>query len=214
MYYSAMPSNTSTLPDPSDLDLLRQFDLTGDTVALGRFLLRHQDRLRAVVVAHMGRRLATRLDPSDVVQESSLGVPARVAGYLRQVTVPPYVWLRFLALQQLHQAARWHLGTQRRAVGREARGGPTEAGRLIDPVCSPVILAILTETRRDLRTALAKLSAADQRMLGLRYYDQRDNAGAARALGMTPNTASVNHFRALRRLREVLDRQPSLDPNA
>ena len=46
--------------------------LTGqsDRSALARLLERHRVRLRRMVAAHLDRRIAARVDPSDVVQET------------------------------------------------------------------------------------------------------------------------------------------------
>jgi RNA polymerase sigma-70 factor (ECF subfamily) len=200
------------MTEQDDLDLLRRFDRHGDADALGRFLARHRDRLRTAVAARIGRRLAARLDPSDVVQEATAEVPGRVAGYLQTVAVPPFVWLRFLALQQLRVAARRHLGTQRRAADREDAGG-LPVGQLIDPALTPARSAVRAEVCRELQAALAELPPADRQVLALRHFSQLDNAEVARLLGLAPNTVCVRYLRALRRLRPVLDRYPALAPD-
>ena len=55
--------------DTDELDLLRAAE-SGDDAAGQRLLARHRDRLRQMVAVHLDRRLAARVDPSDVVQEA------------------------------------------------------------------------------------------------------------------------------------------------
>ena len=42
----------------------------GDPEALGHLLAKHRNRLKRMVMFRLDRRLAARIDPSDVVQES------------------------------------------------------------------------------------------------------------------------------------------------
>src|SRR5688572_3674030 len=67
----------------------------------------YRDRLRAAVALRLDRRLAGRIDPSDVIQEAFVEAAQRVEQYKRERQGPdkagltPYVWLRFLAVQRL-----------------------------------------------------------------------------------------------------------------
>jgi RNA polymerase sigma-70 factor (ECF subfamily) len=106
----------------------------GDDVALQRLLGRHSDRLRRTVAVHMDRRLARRLDPSDIVQEALADASRKLSGYLRDRPLPFYPWLRRLALERLIQAHRRHLRSTTRAVGREEPEGlplPSESALLL-----------------------------------------------------------------------------------
>src|SRR5215831_3926779 len=67
----------------------------------GEFLSTHRDRLRRMVALRLDHRLRGRIDPSDVIQEAFLEATGRRAEYDRQPDpMPPFLWLRFLALQQ------------------------------------------------------------------------------------------------------------------
>jgi hypothetical protein len=56
-------------PSQPDTDELLRLASQGDRDAPGRLLDRHRDRLRKMVACRLDRRLAPRVDPSDVVQE-------------------------------------------------------------------------------------------------------------------------------------------------
>jgi RNA polymerase sigma-70 factor, ECF subfamily len=66
------------------------------------------------------RRLRSRVDPSDVLQEAFLEATERRPEYTSQADpMPPFLWLRFLTLQRLQLARRRQLGTKSRDAGRE-----------------------------------------------------------------------------------------------
>jgi len=54
---------------PDTDELLRAAE-QGDDTARQYLLARHRSRLRQMVAVHLDRRLAARIDPSDVVQET------------------------------------------------------------------------------------------------------------------------------------------------
>ena len=71
--------------------LLRRAE-AGDTAALGALFAHYRDRLRQMVRLRLDRRLAGRLDPSDVLQEAYLDVARRFPEYAAAPAVPIYVW--------------------------------------------------------------------------------------------------------------------------
>jgi RNA polymerase sigma-70 factor (ECF subfamily) len=72
-----------------------------------------------MVAVHLDRRLAARVDPSDVVQEALLYAAQALDDYLRERPSPFYPWLRQLAWERLIELHRRHLHAQRRSVKRE-----------------------------------------------------------------------------------------------
>ena len=67
----------------------------------------------------MDRRLAARIDPSDVVQETLAAADQRLDEYVRDRPLPFYLWLRRLAWDRLADLHRYHLRTRKRSVRRE-----------------------------------------------------------------------------------------------
>ncbi len=103
----------------SEIDRLLQQAAQGDQQGLGTLLARHRERLRRMVALRLDRRLQGRIDPSDVIQEAYLEASARLAEYLRNPSMPFYLWLRFLTGQKLVTLHRHHLGVQMRDAGQE-----------------------------------------------------------------------------------------------
>src|SRR6516225_12117126 len=105
-----------------DTDQLLEKACQGDDPARQQLLARHRRRLHRMVAAHLDRRLAARVDPSDVVQEALDDAARKLDGYLRQRPLPFYPWLRRLAWERLVKLHRRHLRAHRRSVGREEPG--------------------------------------------------------------------------------------------
>jgi len=197
--------------EPDTEDLLRLAG-EGDRTARNRLLLRHQDRLRSLVALRMDRRLAARLDPSDVVQESLAEADRRLEDYLRRRPMPFYPWLRQLALERLVDEHRRHVRSQKRSVHREeARLSflPDEsaqelADRLVDRGSNPSA-RLRRESERDrVRAALTLLGENDRELLALRHLEQLSVREIAAVLGISEGAVKVRQVRALKRLRDLL----------
>jgi RNA polymerase sigma-70 factor (ECF subfamily) len=94
----------------------------GDGEARERLLARHRERLRQMIALRLDRRLAARIDPSDVVQEAMADADRELAEYLSSRTMPFYAWLRRFAWDRLVEAHRRHVSAERRSVDREQAG--------------------------------------------------------------------------------------------
>ena len=163
----------------------------GDAAARQLLLERHRDRLRRMVAVRLDRRLAARVDPSDIVQEALAEAAARLADYLRDRPLPFYPWLRQIAWDRLVEAHRRHLRAGRRSVAREVPGTcplPDESvGRLADRLVasgtSPSRRLIRAELRDRLQAALDRLPPRDREVLVMRHLEQMDDRRDRRRAG-------------------------------
>src|SRR5436309_2120553 len=73
----------------------------GDAAARQQLLARHRARLRRMVAIRLDRRLAARVDPSDLVQESLADAARGLDAYLKERPLPFYPWLRQFAVRRL-----------------------------------------------------------------------------------------------------------------
>src|SRR5262245_28195347 len=92
------------------IDLAR----AGDAAARNELFVRHRDRLRRMVDLRLDRRLAGRVDASDVVQDGFVDAVARLPDYLADPQLPLYLWLRLVVGERLAKVHRTHLSTQMR----------------------------------------------------------------------------------------------------
>src|SRR6185312_14353387 len=86
----------------------------GDPEALRQLFSRYRDRLKRMVHLRLSRRLSGRVDDSDVIQESYLEVSRRLDEYIREPSIPFFLWLRNMTAMKLAEVHRRHLGTQLR----------------------------------------------------------------------------------------------------
>jgi RNA polymerase sigma-70 factor (ECF subfamily) len=193
----------------------------GDLQARDLLLLRHQGRLTRMVAVRMDRRLAARLDPSDVVQEALAEAARRLAGYLERPSMPFYPWLRQLAWQRLVDLHRQHVRARKRSIAREEPcllplpdESAAELGRqLLAAGSSPSQRALKKELYERVQEAMVRLSAGDREVLVLRHLEQLGNAEIAAVLGITEGAVKARHLRALVRLRALLGHVVEEEPS-
>jgi RNA polymerase sigma-70 factor (ECF subfamily) len=203
-----MPMTTRQGPDTEELLHRAQ---GGDLAARQLLLTRHRQRLQRMVALRMDRRLAARLDPSDVVQEALADAAGKLSDYLQRRPLPFYPWLRQLAWERLVQLHRRHVCAGKRSVTRE------EASVLDLPEDSAVELAgrlaagsspsnhlLREELRQRVRQALSRLAPRDREVLVLRQLEQLSTREVAAVLDVTEAAVKARHIRALERLHLLL----------
>ena len=201
----------------SEMTRLIERAVGGDQQAWGQLLSRHRDRLRRMVALRIDRRLRGRVDASDVIQEASLEAARRLPEYLKNPTMPFFLWLRFLTGQRLLEQHRIHLGAKARDAGREIslyHGALPEttsaalAAHLLGHLTSPSEAAIRAERRIRMQEVLNTMDPVDREILALRHYEQLSNSEVADVLDMDKSATSKRYARALVRLKEILASLP------
>src|SRR5262249_3546074 len=166
----------------------------GDRTAIVELLERYRPRLRRMVALRLDPRLRGRVDASDVIQEGYLDAIRRLQEFIRDPSVPFYIWLRFLVGQRVQEQHRRHFDTPGRAAGRgwsPSRGAMPGASpgalaaRLLGKLTSPSQAALRAERKVWLQEALNRLDELDREILVLRHYEQMTNGDAAAALGLS-----------------------------
>jgi RNA polymerase sigma-70 factor, ECF subfamily len=189
----------------------------GDKAALTELFTRHRDRLRRMVEMRLDWRLQARIDASDVIQDGCLEVSQRLEEYLRNPTLPFFLWLRLVVGEQLTNLHRHHLGTQMRDAGREvslyrealpAASSAALAAQLLGKHTSPTQAAIRAERLLRLQEAINLLDPLDREVLSLRHFEQLSRTEAARVLGIEEAAAAKRYIRALKRLKDTLADMP------
>jgi RNA polymerase sigma-70 factor (ECF subfamily) len=200
----------SSQPDTDEL--LRAAE-HGDGLARQRLLARHRSRLLQMVAVHLDRRLAARIDPSDVVQETLMDGALKLSDYLRERPLPFYPWLRQLARQRLDRLHRDNIRRHRRSVLRE-EGQPLllpdpsadALANLLEANCtSPSRQLIRNEMIRRIQDAMNRLSPNDRELLVMRHLEDMSAAEIGAVLGIGAGAVRTRHVRALARLRRLLD---------
>src|SRR5262249_32255789 len=151
------------------------------------------------VAVRLDRRLAPRVDPSDVVQETLAEAVRRLPDYLHHRPLPFYPWLRQLALQRLIEVHRHHVRAGKRSVQREQGALPplpdesaaALAQRLFGRGSSPSAHLQRREVAQRVQAALLQLCQRDRELLVLRHLEQLPTRDVALVLGLSEGAVKM-----------------------
>jgi RNA polymerase sigma-70 factor (ECF subfamily) len=189
----------------------------GDGAELAALWERYHGRLRLMIRLRLDRRLQSRVDPSDVLQEAYLDLAERLPDYARNRPMPAYLWMRLVTGQRLLQVHRRHLGAAMRDAGREIslyRGALPQASsaslaaQLLGHLTTASQAAARAERQLQLQQALNAMDPVDREIIALRHFEELSNGEAAAVLELSKGAASKRYVRAMTRLQAVLERVP------
>jgi RNA polymerase sigma-70 factor (ECF subfamily) len=185
----------------------------GDAEALNALFSRHRDRLRRMVELRLDRRLAGRIDASDVLQDGFVDAVARLPDYLANPRLPLFLWLRLVVGERMSKVHRHHLGTRMRDPDQEVSiyraplpmaSSAALAAQLLGRHTSPTEAAVRAEQMLRVQEAVNALDPIDREIIALRSFEELSRAEAAAALGIEESAAAKRYVRALRRLKAAL----------
>lgn len=202
------------MTDQPEIDGLLQLDAKGADLdgTLADIFKKYRPRLYGGIrwrMRNMPRRLASRVDPSDVLQEAFLAARRQFPRFLEQHAVPLVVWLHRLVLNRLKNALRYHRA-QRRDMGKEQAFSSEDWDRLSERLSGiqgqPDQELSREEWKQKLRLAVHQLPAKYQAVIALRFFEGKSNHEVALHFNMKYDSAATNLLgRALQRLRQIVD---------
>jgi RNA polymerase sigma-70 factor (ECF subfamily) len=202
------------MPDEtSENDELLRLASAGDRESWEALVGRSRPRLRRMVAFRLDQRLQGRVDPSDVLQDAYLEAWKDLSAFLREPSMPFFLWLRSVAGSKLRELHRHHLGVQMRDPRREVSivGGPIAettttalAAELVGNLTRASEEAVRAEINVRLQEALDSMDPIDREVLALRHFEQLSPAETAQVLGIKEKAVGMRYLRALRRLKEIL----------
>jgi RNA polymerase sigma-70 factor (ECF subfamily) len=192
-----------------DAELLLRRSSSGDAIARSELLELYRSRLRRMVAIRLDKRLAARVDPSDIVQEAMRDAFNRLSEYFADPQLSFYPWLRRIAWDRLMDIYRQHITAEKRSVLKEHHWAPELndesmaelAHNLAAKSQNPRQRAMLDEMEARMMAALAELRPHDREILILRYMEQLDVEEIASELAISQTAVTSRHLRALQRLR-------------
>ena len=165
-------------------------------------------------MARLDRRLASRVDASDVVQDTLADAAGQLDDYLLAQPIPFLPWLRQIAVDRIRNAHRRHLVAQSRSVVREqpdawlSEGSAVSLGQqFVANGTSPSNHVMRQELCDSVMAALASLPARDREVLLMRHVEKLKLPEIALALGMAESAIEARLYRALTKLRVKLEGQ-------
>lgn len=170
----------------------------------------HRCRLQALIEFRMDRKVRARIDSSDVIQDAFAEAVRRYPAYATDQRMSPFVWLRFLTMQQLQLAHRRHLGVEARSARSEVSHDSfaDDSGSIIEWLVgsesSPSFKAQRNELFERLTNALQEMEAADREILVLRHFEQMEFSEIAETVNLSIAAVASRHRRSLKKLGEIM----------
>jgi RNA polymerase sigma-70 factor (ECF subfamily) len=180
----------------------------GDRHALGSLLERYRAYLRVLAWMQIDRRLRSKFDADDLLQEAFLGAHQAIVRFRGTTEEEFLAWLRAILAHVLANQVRRYRGTERRDARLERaleseleRSSEGLARALATPESSPSQRIIRHERAVRLAEALERLTPAAREVLLLRHFQDLSFPEIARRMGRTLDGAKNLWLRALDRLR-------------
>jgi RNA polymerase sigma-70 factor (ECF subfamily) len=190
------------------LELARQ----GDREALGRLLEARRAPLHRQAERQLDGRIAVRVDPSDVIQQTFLEAHRSFQQFAGQDARELTAWLQRILDHKIAGAIRDHALLQKRNVHRDrsmddSHGGMASLKKKLDAgLSTPSQKAIRGEEEHLLMEALNALPDDQREAVRLRHLEGLALADIAQQLGRTPAATAGLIKRGMQVLRRQLRR--------
>jgi RNA polymerase sigma-70 factor (ECF subfamily) len=183
----------------------------GQADALGQLLERYRNYLELLARLEIGRRLQSKVDAADLVQETFLDAHATFAEFRGATERELVAWLRRVLAFNLASLVRHYCGTQRRDVGLErelaadldASSQALDAG-FVAATSSPSQQAARREQAVLLADALGRLPDDYRELIILRQLQGLTFPEVARRMGRSVESVKKLWVRGLARSRGAL----------
>ena len=219
----AAESGSSAIPpEPFDVASLLADAREGDRASLGELLTHYRNYLLVLASHQIEKRLAPRVSPSDIVQETMLRAQRHLAQFRGQTEKEFLAWLRQILASRLARFVEEHLLAAKRDIRREISmerlDGPMEhsAPQLKSLLRAEIPSPSAAAHQREDSVALADLLA----QLPRRYRDVliwRNTQGLsfdeiAARLDRKPGATRMLWLRAIEKLRAIYRKEKLHDP--
>jgi RNA polymerase sigma-70 factor (ECF subfamily) len=182
----------------------------GSNEALGQALNACRCYLLMIAGDKLGADLQAKGGASDLVQETFIEAQRDFTRFQGTSESELLAWLRQILLHRLANFRRRFRQTRKRGLGREVAleaGNSSEerGGGLADDKISPSGEAMAGEQAQALERALERLPPDYQRVITLRYREDRSFEEIGQLLQRSPEAARKLWWRAVERLQQELE---------
>jgi RNA polymerase sigma-70 factor, ECF subfamily len=195
--------------DPEFLLVLAK---AGDGAALGRLLERYRNYVGLLIQLQVGRRLRSKVDIDDLLQEIWLEIHRKIASFRGHSEREFLTWARRLIGSILANQVRHYFGTKQRDLRLERalideldQSSRSLNESLVASQSSPSQQAVRREQAVLLADALQDLPEDYREVIILRQLEGLSFPDVARRMDRTENSVKNVWLRALARLRRTLE---------
>ncbi len=192
------------------LSLARQ----GDEAARNRLFEACRSFVAVTARVHLHRRLQTKVDPSDLVQQSMLEAHRGFERFHGQTPEEWLAWLKQIVQHNVLDADKYYRGAHRRDVRREQLISDPTSGRVdclpADPGLSPSQLFSKAERELQVAVAIESLPEDYRQVVLLRNLERLSFDDVAERMNRTRGACQMLWMRAVEQLRAKLSEDLSL----
>ena len=200
---------------PSDAANLLERARGGEEAVRGRLLEGYRSYLELLARIELGRRLRTKVDAGDLVQETFLEAHRNFRLFRGRTEAEFVGWLRGILAARLADLVRHYLGTQGRDLRRE-RGLEIDLDQssrafdrgLVALQSTPSQQVARRELRLFFAAALASLPDEYREVIVLRHFEELSFADVAGRMNRTVDSVQKLWVRGLARLRQSIKEVP------
>jgi RNA polymerase sigma-70 factor (ECF subfamily) len=196
---------------PDELSSLLSQAKGGSELARGALLDQHRKYLELLAQVELGRRLKTKVDPSDIVQETFLEAHRSFEGFRGHEEREFAAWLRTILARRIAHLVRRYVRNQGRDVRRERKLelDLEHSSRAIEHgfdalQLSPSKAAAQREQGILLADALSYLPPDYREVVVLRHFEDLSFAEVGERMSRSLDSVQKLWVRALARLRRQL----------
>ncbi len=203
-----------SLSDGSGQTQLLDQARAGNVEAFAQLFDRYRNLVRMTLRSQISAELRSKVDASDLLQETFLTASRSVAEFAGQDPETFVRWLQVIAARRVADAYRRYFDFEKRDLRKEVpldqllarsdRSAAALVDQLADSASGPLSVAHRHEQALRLADALATLPEHYREVLQLRYLEERPLNEIAKMLGRTKGATAMLLARAIEKLREIL----------
>jgi RNA polymerase sigma-70 factor (ECF subfamily) len=191
---------------PGNFEHLIAIARGGSAAALGELLQMCRPYLLLLANAELAPQLQRKVGASDMVQETFLEAHRDFQAFAGKTHEELLGWLRRMLLNNLSNASRSFLDTEKRRVQKEQALAAGPSGAMVnepaDGTCSPPAELIAREQAEKLEQALSRIPENYQQVIRLRQQENRTFAEIGADMSCSADAARMLWGRAIERLRQ------------
>jgi RNA polymerase sigma-70 factor (ECF subfamily) len=204
----------SSLADRSNLLVQGLIDRarSGDEAAREQLFQKCRSYLGVVARSQVESWLQSKVDASDLVQQTMLEAHRGFADFRGQTAIEWLAWVRRILTHNAADFVRQYRGTDKRQARREVRigrPGDSDAARGVlepcDPGEGPSALILRHERELLVADALTRLALDHQEVIALRNLERLPFEEIARRMGRSGPAVQMLWMRALKSLHKLLE---------
>lgn len=183
----------------------------GGLEELSRQFMRLRPSIRLAIASQIHGKLLSRLDASDIVQETFIRASHSLQSYLENPTIHPTIWLRILSKQIMAETVRRNY--------RQNRSPELEAVNFADDQLATILADSQESVGKTFQKAelilrvkklLEEISDTDREILNMRHADGFSFQEIGDLLEIKMEAAKKRYYRALDRFRLLCNEDDQL----